>query len=96
VNKTIFTIVRLDKTITFAFIEPLNFSLSHAIYSPANNREIPLILRPELPKFEFRPSFLPCSVQKITIHDYAWMAEEIKPLNLRSALSVQFKKTAVN
>jgi len=56
----------------------------------------PLILRPELPKFEFRLSFLPCSVQKITIHDYAWMAEEIKLLNLRSALSVQFKKTAVN
>jgi hypothetical protein len=56
----------------------------------------PLILRPELPKFEFRLSFLTCSVQKITIHDYVWMAEEIKPISLRSDLSGQLKNTAVN
>jgi hypothetical protein len=54
----------------------------------------PLILTPELPKFEFRLSFLPCSVQIITIHDHAWMAEEIKPVNLRSDLSGQFKKNS--
>ena len=54
----------------------------------------PLILRPELPKFEFRLLFFPCSVQKTTIHDYAWMAEEIKPLNLRSDLSGQFEKNS--
>ena len=35
---------------------------------------------------------MPCSVQKITIHDYAWMAEEIKPLNWCSDLSGQLKK----